>query len=257
MLRGRNVHAQYSRTGERAHARREAHSVCARNDRHQFAVVCDARSSQRVERLKHLRLRLLFSGWLARAALHQPQRDQRRAYVKLLLGHPACYELCDELLWIHVLDKVVTRASHVRALHPHRDGRASLRRLQRDGPHDSRAQPSRAQTAPLPRALRGCAHGTARPRELRGVRDAQVAAQRQRERGTAARRATLAAAAARPPARARRRQSRRRVRRTRRSAAEHGRRQARGQRAWRCSQHKQAAPVLHTLWRPRVSGARC
>ena len=253
MLRGRNVHAQYSRTGERAHARREAHSVCARHERHQFAVVCDARSSQRVERLQHLRLRLLLGRGLARAALHQPQRDQRRVHVQLGLRHPACYELCDELLWIHVLDKVVTRASHVRALHPHRDGRASLRRLQRDRPHETRAQPSRAQAAPLPRALRGCAHGAARPRELRGVRDAQVAAQRQRERGTAARRATLAAAAARPPAR---RQSRRRVRRTRRSAAEHGRRQARGQRAWRCSQHKQAAPVLHTLWRPRVSGAR-
>ena len=104
------------------------------------------------------------------------------------------------------------------------------------GPREMTAQSSRAQAAPLPRALRGCAHGAIRPKETRGVRVEPEAAQQHAASSAAERSGTLAVAAAAQRAQARRESSRRGAQRSCYPLVHHGTRQARGQRAaWRRS----------------------
>ena len=93
------------------------------------------------------------------------------------------------------------------------------------------------QAAPLPRVLRGCAHGERRRKQIRGDRVAPDAAPKQRVSSAIAapeRGGTLAEAAATLHAQARRARSHRGVRCSRVRLANHDTRQARSQRAaWR------------------------
>ena len=120
------------------------------------------------------------------------------------------------------------------------------------------AQSSRAQAAPLLRVLRGCTHGTMRPKETRGVRVAPDAEQEHAASSAAERSGTLAEAAAAPRAHARRESSRRGAQHSCYPLVDHCTRQARGQRAaWRRSaaqkrlQRSRASEVCRGSERPR------
>jgi hypothetical protein len=109
------------------------------------------------------------------------------------------------------------------------------------------AQMSRAQAAPLPRVLRGCAHGAIRPQQTRGVRVAPDAAQEHAASSAAERSRTLAEAEAAPRAQARRESSQSGAQHSCYLLVHHGTRQLRGQRAaWRRSvAQKKAATLAH------------
>ena len=120
------------------------------------------------------------------------------------------------------------------------------------------AQSSRAQAAPLPRALRGCAHGARRQKETRGVRVSPDAAQEHAASSAAEHSRTLAEAAAAPHAQARRESSRRGAQRSCYPLVHRGTRQARIQRtAWRRSaaqkrlRRSRTSEACHGSERPR------